>query len=62
MSDNCRDIIKKVYIKISLNQLLDKDPETRLGSVGGTKEVLKHPFFADIDPDMVLTKAVRPST
>lgn len=36
--------------------LLDKNPETRLGSRGGVMEVKVHPFFADIDWTALLEK------
>ena len=32
-----------------VEKLLDKNQKTRLGSEGGVKEVLQHPWFADID-------------
>ena len=30
---------------------MDKNPETRLGSKGGLKEVIQHPYFKGIDFD-----------
>jgi hypothetical protein len=32
-------------------KLMDKNPETRLGSKGGLKEVTSHPYFKGIDFD-----------
>lgn len=46
---------KKYGIQMSAKQrdfimrLLDKNPKTRIGSKGGYKEVLAHPYFAGID-------------
>ena len=40
MSAQCKDFITK---------LLDKKPESRLGTSGGNKEILSHPWFAGID-------------
>ena len=43
-SDDFMDIVLK---------LLDKDRTTRLGA-NGYEEILNHPFFADIDKNMLL--------
>lgn len=32
-----------------MSQLLQKDPSKRLGSKGGIREILSHPFFKGID-------------
>lgn len=48
MSKDCKDFIFR---------LLDKDPDTRLGSKG-VKEVLKHPWFKKIDQAAILAKQV----
>jgi hypothetical protein len=34
--------------------LLEKDPANRLGTKDGIRQVLKHPWFADIDADKLL--------
>ena len=39
-----------------ITKLLDKKPENRLGTSGGIKEILSHPWFADIDQDAMLRK------
>ena len=39
-SNNFIDIVKK---------LLNKDPKKRLGATGGVEEVLRHPWFDDVD-------------
>jgi hypothetical protein len=38
---------------------LDKDPETRLGSKGDYKEVIKHPYFVDINFEKLERKEYR---
>ncbi len=35
---------------------MSKDPQTRLGTKGGVEEVLAHPFFADLDFSVILSK------
>lgn len=47
ISDQAKDIIV---------QLLEKNPEKRLGSKG-TSRVKKHPFFADIDWDTIMVQS-----
>ena len=49
MSKNCMDFITK---------LLEKNPDKRLGSVGGIREVLAHPWFQELDADKILDKSV----
>jgi serine/threonine protein kinase len=49
VSPNAKDLILK---------LLDKDPEKRLGSQNGVKEVLEHPWFDDYDLDKLLSRQV----
>ena len=39
-----------------ITKLLDKKPASRLGSVGDAKEVLSHPWFADVDHDKLLSQ------
>lgn len=51
ISPMAKDIIKK---------LLDKNRKKRLGSNGGLKEILAHPFFADIDLEKLLKKEIPP--
>eukprot|EP00475_Leptophrys_vorax_P005233 TRINITY_DN1316_c0_g1_i1.p1 TRINITY_DN1316_c0_g1~~TRINITY_DN1316_c0_g1_i1.p1 ORF type:complete len:536 (-),score=158.35 TRINITY_DN1316_c0_g1_i1:35-1642(-) len=41
-------------------QLLDRNPATRLGAVGGFDEVKSHDFFNGIDWDLLLKKEVEP--
>lgn len=40
MSEDLKDLIKK---------LLDKNPESRLGSNGDADEIVNHPWFAGFD-------------
>ena len=40
MTDECKHFI---------NGLLDKNPANRIGTKGGLKEIISHPFFADLD-------------
>ena len=47
MSEEVQDLIKN---------LLEKDPLQRLGTKGGMKEIIEHPFFADIDFDKLHMK------
>ena len=41
-------------------KLLDKDKDKRLGSKGDFEEILKHPFFADIDQKALLAGTFKP--
>ena len=43
-----------------INKLLDKDMDKRLGSKNDLKEVLAHPWFADLDYRKILKKEVEP--
>jgi serum/glucocorticoid-regulated kinase 2 len=47
MSDEARDLI---------STLLEKDPKKRLGYDGGIEEIIAHPWFREIDVDMLLNK------
>lgn len=52
MSDNLKDIIMR---------LLDRNPETRLGSSNTTsdkEEIMAHPFFMDVDWDALLKQTL----
>lgn len=52
ISDECADFIRK---------LLDRDPQTRLGSSERDYEELKeHPFFKEYDWDAILAKRIQP--
>ena len=51
VSEKATDIIKK---------LLEKKPSMRLGSENDVEEVLKHPFFADVDIGKLLAKEITP--
>ena len=42
-------------------RLLDKNADTRLGA-NGVDEVLAHPWLSRLDPNMILTKTLQPST
>lgn len=41
-------------------RLLEKDPDTRLGAKDDAREVMKHPFFSDIDWTQLEKKKVDP--
>lgn len=47
MSEDVKDLITK---------LLSKDPQERLGTVGGVDEIKQHQWFADIDFDALLKR------
>lgn len=49
MSEECKDLI---------NKLLDKNPKTRLGTVGGLEEIMNHAWFATLDKEALLKKEV----
>ena len=49
LQEDTKDIIKK---------LLEKNPKKRLGSQGGLEEIKKHPFFANVDWELILQKKV----
>ena len=51
MSDECKDFI---------NGCLKKKPEERIGAKGGLDEILKHPWFKDIDAAKMMTKDYTP--
>ena len=51
LSDNCKDFI---------NQLLNKDQSKRLGTAGGWKEVVSHPWLKDINIQDLLDKKIQP--
>jgi serum/glucocorticoid-regulated kinase 2 len=51
MSEDAKDIISK---------LLEKNPKKRLGHDGGIEEIIAHPWFSDIDIDMLLNKQLDP--
>ena len=51
MSDECKDFI---------SCCLKKSPTERLGSNGGLEEILKHPWFADLDPQKMFDKEYTP--
>ena len=46
--------------KSMLKGLLNKNPEQRLGSTYGIKEIKDHPFCRDIDWEQVMEKQVVP--
>jgi len=39
---------------------LDKNQKTRLGTQGGVKEILSHPWFADLDIKKVESQSIPP--
>ena len=43
-----------------LKGMLTRDPAKRLGSVRGAEDVLRHPFFADLDVEGVMLREVAP--
>ena len=51
VSDQAKDIILK---------LLDKNPKTRIGSLGGIEDVMRHPWLRDIDFAKLMEKKVQP--
>lgn len=52
ISPECVDLLK---------HLLEKNPQNRLGSLGGgAQEIKEHPFFADINWDDVLERKLKP--
>ena len=42
-------------------KLLIKEPDNRMGSNGDIDELLKHPWFSDVDVDRLLKKEIEPS-
>ena len=49
MTDELKDLITK---------LLDKDPQTRLGSTTDADEVVNHPWFRDLDWESLMNKTI----
>ena len=47
ISAECKDFLLR---------LLDKDPDTRLGSKDGIKDIMSHPWMAGFDVDKLLKK------
>lgn len=50
ISPECVDFVR---------QLLEKDPEQRLGSKHGAKDLLEHPWFASLDVDKIKAKKIK---
>ena len=50
LSEDAKDIIKK---------LLEKNPKKRLGSQKGIEEIKSHPFFSNIDFDLIEQKKIK---
>ena len=50
LSEAAKDIIRK---------LLEKNPKKRLGSQRGIEEIKSHPFFANIDFDLIVEKKIK---
>jgi len=51
MSEECKDFI---------NGCLKKKPSERLGATGGLDEIIKHPWFADMNIEELLSKSYAP--
>ena len=49
ISENCKDFILK---------LLRKQEKDRLGTEGGSQEILSHPWLSEINPQKVLSKDI----
>ena len=43
-----------------ISKMLRKDRSTRLGAKEDAREILAHPWFADIDQEALLTKTMEP--
>ena len=52
LSQYCMDFIKR---------MLDKNPETRLGGIYGSDEVLNHPWLSVLDVEDILNKEIEPT-
>ena len=52
LSQDCMDFIKR---------MLDKNPETRLGGMNGSDEVLDHPWLSVLNVEEILNKKIEPS-
>lgn len=55
ISDSAKDLITKVSF---LKQLLNRDPNKRLGKNGGFDEIGKHKFFEGLNIDDLLNKKI----
>ena len=62
MSENLKDLISKVSIRFNIFflQLLDRNVATRLGSKGDVNEVISHPWFADVDFEVLQRREIEP--
>jgi serine/threonine protein kinase len=54
----------KIYVSPKaqdlINKLLAKKKENRLGAKNGIEEILLHPFFADLDIELLKKKQLKP--
>lgn len=54
----------KIYVSPKaqdlINKLLAKKKENRLGAQNGIEEILLHPFFADLDIELLKQKKLKP--
>ncbi len=57
ISEDAKDFITKVR-RNCLLKLLDRNSETRLGSNRGIQDLKSHPFFKDINFDLILNRKV----
>ena len=61
ISTNCKDLLTKVKKYKTLKrrlQLLDKNPEKRLGSTRGAEEVKSHVFFDEVNWINVINRSL----
>ncbi|EGR30802.1 protein kinase domain protein [Ichthyophthirius multifiliis] len=47
-------------LKSIINGLLEKDPNKRLGSLDGAKEIIEHPWFSDLKWDLLQKQQIVP--
>lgn len=50
----------KIKHQVNLLKLLEKDPAGRLGTKEGIDEIIRHPWFSNIDFNQLLSKQIEP--
>lgn len=63
LSKEVKDLINKVIsyflLQSNFKQLLNKNPMYRIGTNGGKEEIMKHPWFNDINWKKVYDKKMK---
>lgn len=66
MFQNIKENPPKPHVKIQGNLknllmgLLEKDPNKRLGTIGGASEIIDHPWFGDLRWEALESRSINP--